>query len=295
MKQLLLACCAALAVTFVNVSAEPSLLRPAQIIPPTNPQASVFQFVGATEVEVAYSRPGMKGRKVFGALVPFDQVWRTGADNATRIRFSTAVKVEGADVPPGTYELFTIPRAGRWTVMLQNMNQQWGSYAYDSENDVARMDVTPARLQQPVETFTIGFGDLTARSAIMNIDWDRTRVPVRIEVDVVAQVVPQIEAAMQADEKKPYFRAAMFYYENGLDIDKAAEWITAAVAANPQHIGMLHRQALILAKQGNKTGALEAARTSLAGAATSPPELKAEYTRLTQALIERLTARGAGK
>jgi hypothetical protein len=295
MKQLLLACCAALAVTFVNVSAEPSLLRPAQIIPPTNPQASVFQFVGATEVEVAYSRPGMKGRKVFGALVPFDQVWRTGADNATRIRFSTAVKVEGADVPPGTYELFTIPRAGRWTVMLQNMNQQWGSYAYDSENDVARMDVTPARLQQPVETFTIGFGDLTARSAIMNIDWDRTRVPVRIEVDVVAQVVPQIEAAMQADEKKPYFRAAMFYYENGLDIDKAAEWITAAVAANPQHIGMLHRQALILAKQGNKTGALEAARKSLAGAATSPPELKAEYTRLNQALIERLTARGAGK
>jgi hypothetical protein len=295
MKQLLLACCAALAVTFVNVSAEPSLLRPAQIIPPTNPQASVFQFVGATEVEVAYSRPGMKGRKVFGALVPFDQVWRTGADNATRIRFSTAVKVEGADVPPGTYELFTIPRAGRWTVMLQNMNQQWGSYAYDSENDVARMDVTPARLQQPVETFTIGFGDLTARSAIMNIDWDRTRVPVRIGVDVVAQVVPQIEAAMQADEKKPYFRAAMFYYENGLDIDKAAEWITAAVAANPQHIGMLHRQALILAKQGNKTGALEAARKSLAGAATSPPELKAEYTRLNQALIERLTARGAGK
>jgi hypothetical protein len=111
----------------------------------------------------------------------------------------------------------------------------------------------------------------------------------------VAQVVPQIEAAMQADEKKPYFRAAMFYYENGLDIDKAAEWITAAVAANPQHIGMLHRQALILAKQGNKTGALEAARKSLAGAATSPPELKAEYTRLNQALIERLTARGAGK
>jgi hypothetical protein len=111
MKQLLLACCAALAVTFVNVSAEPSLLRPAQIIPPTNPQASVFQFVGATEVEVAYSRPGMKGRKVFGALVPFDQVWRTGADNATRIRFSTAVKVEGADVPPGTYELFTTSTA----------------------------------------------------------------------------------------------------------------------------------------------------------------------------------------
>lgn len=295
MKLRMLTACALLVAMVQSASAEPSLLPPAQIVPPTNPQASVLQFIGATEVEVAYSRPGVKGRKIFGELVPYEKVWRTGADNATRIRFSTPVKVGGVDVPAGTYELFTIPRPSEWTVILQRFQQQWGAYSYDPANDVARVNVKAARPADPAETFAITFNDLTSNAATMNIVWARTRVPVRIEVDVVAQVVPQIEAAMKAEGKKPYLRAAMFYYENDLDIDKAAEWITAAVEENPKHIGLLHRKALILAKQGNSEGALDAARKSMAGAATSSPDLKAEYTRLNQALIERLDGGGSGK
>jgi len=284
--------CALLATMAPGALAAPALLAPAQVVPPTNPQAYVFQFIGSTEVEVAYSRPGVKGREIFGALVPFDQVWRTGADNATRITFSTAVNVGGADVPAGSYELFTIPGASEWTVIIQKTQQQWGAYAYDPVHDVARVRVTPVPLTDPVETFTIGFGDLTADAATMNIDWANVRVPVRIEVDVVALVVPQIESAMKAEGKKPYFRAAMFYYENGLDIDKAVEWITAAVEENPKHVGLLHRKALILARQGNTAGALEAARSSMAIAATLSPALKTEYTRLNQALIDRLSSNG---
>ena len=282
---------ASLAILAAPVAGQ-SLLPPPNPVPPTNPQASILQFVGTTEVEVAYSRPGRKGRQVFGALVPWDKVWRTGADNATKIRFSTPVTIEGAPVAAGTYELFTIPGRESWTVILQESRQQWGSYSYDPANDVVRVAVKPTHAVEPVETFTITFGDLAPDAATMTIAWDDVAVPVRIGVDVVAQVVPRIEAAMQGDGPKPYFRAAMFYFENDLDIDQAAEWITAAVAENPRHIGMLHRQALILAKQGNIAGALEAARRSMAGAVGAGAELEAEYTRLNQALIDRLTGEG---
>ena len=166
----------ALLVTMAPIArAESPLLAPAPAVPPTNPQASVLQFIGPTQVEVAFSRPGVKGRKIFGALVPYEHVWRTGADNATRIRFSTPVKLGGVDVPAGTYELFTIPRPNEWTVILQKIQQQWGSYSYDSTHDVARVNVKATRLAEPAETFTISFDDLAPNAATLNIVWDHTR------------------------------------------------------------------------------------------------------------------------
>ena len=266
-----------------------SLLPPPQAVPPTNPQASVLQWIGPTTVEVAYSRPGKKDRTIFGALVPWNQVWRTGSDNATRLRVSTPIRIEGKALPAGTYELFAIPRPDRWTIIVQQSQQQWGSYAYDPVHDVLRVDVTPTHGDAVVETFTIGFGDLAPDAATMQIRWDDVVVPVRLTVDVVGLVVPTIEAAMAGDGPKPYFRAAMFYYENHLDIRKAVEYIDAAVAESPRHIGMLHRQALIHAEAGDTAGALVAARKSLAGAAQGGPELRAEYTRLNEALIAKLT------
>jgi hypothetical protein len=233
----------------------------------------------------------VKGRDVFGSLVPWNQVWRTGSDQATKISFSTDVTLNGARVPAGAYELFTIPGASEWTVIIHQNKSQWGSYSYDPANDVARTSAKPVALRDRVESFNIGVTDLTTRSATLNIEWDHIRVPVTIEVDVAAIVVPRIEAAMQAEGRKPYFLAAMFYFENHLDINKAAEWINAAVAEQPNHIGILHRQALILAAKGDTAGALVAARRSLDGAKTSPRELKDEYTRLNNALIDKLSAR----
>jgi hypothetical protein len=261
------------------------------IIPPTNPRTSLKQFVGPTEVELSFSRPSVKGRDVFGSLVPWNQVWRTGSDQATKISFSTDVTLNGARVPAGAYELFTIPGPSEWTVIIHQNKSQWGSYSYDPANDVARTSAQPVALRDRVESFNIGVTDLTTRSATLNIEWDHIRVPVTIEVDVAAIVVPRIEAAMQAEGRKPYFLAAMFYFENHLDINKAAEWINAAVAEQPNHIGILHRQALILAAKGDTAGALVAARRSLDGAKTSPRELKDEYTRLNNALIDKLSAR----
>lgn len=258
------------------------------VLPRTNPPATVTQRIGVTDVDVRYNRPSVKGRPIFGALVPFDQVWRTGSDEATTIRFADAVTVNGAPVPAGTYELFTIPGRERWVVILQRQRSQWGSYAYDATHDVLRVTATPTALAAPVESFSVTFDDVTTRTATLHLTWEQTRVPVTIGVDVVALTVPRIEAALKAEGRKPYFTAAMFYFENGLDVHKAAEWMTLALKDSPGHIGMLYRQALILEKSGDRSGAIRAARASLAGAAQSARELREEYTRLNAALLKRL-------
>jgi len=261
---------------------------PQLTLPTTSPPSTVKQRIGVTDIEITYNRPSMKGRQIFGGLVPNGQVWRTGANAATTVSFSTAVKVGGAEVPAGTYELFTIPSPTEWTVIIHQKQSQWGSYAYDSANDVARVSVVPVSLAETVESFSIGIGDLTSNTGTLDIAWDNVRVSVPIEIDVVGQLVPQIEAAMKAEGQKPYFAAAMFYFENDLDINKAAEWMAAAVEERPGRLGMLYRQGLILAKKGDKAGAISAARKSLEVAAKAGQELREEYIRLNTALIQQL-------
>jgi hypothetical protein len=263
--------------------------------PAASPAATIKQRVGLTDIEINYARPSMRGRAIFGALEPYGAVWRTGANNATRITFSTAVKFNGTEVPAGTYALFSIPDRTEWTVILNKVPGQWGSYAYDTKNDVARVKATPVPLPQPVETFAITFTDLAAgNTATLNLSWENVRVPVKVEVDVVGTLVPQIEAALAAGgDIKPmtYFGAAMFYYENGLDLKKALEWMNAAIAARPNQMWMIYRKGLILAKMGDKAGALAAAQQSLdlvKNDTQSPALLKEEYTRLNNALIASL-------
>ncbi|MGE0816867.1 MAG: DUF2911 domain-containing protein [Vicinamibacterales bacterium] len=263
----------------------------APVFPRTNPTATITQRIGVTDVTVTYNRPSMKGRTIFGALVPYGGIWRTGSDEATTIAVDTAFTLNGRPVPAGTYALFTMPGPDAWTVILDRKAAQWGSYSHRDADEVLRVAATPVRLDRPVESLTIGFDDVTARSAILHVTWERTRVPVTIGVDVVGLTVPRIEAAMRGTGRKPYFLAAMFYFENGLDLDAAAAWMAAALAESPGHIGMLYRQALILEKKGDLEGARAAARQSLAGAAATDEELKAEYTRLNAALLERLDRR----
>lgn len=258
------------------------------VVPTTNPPAVVQQRVAATDIEIRYHRPAVKGRTIFGGLVPWGHVWRTGSDSATRISFSTPVTLEGVAVDAGTYELFSIPGPSEWTVIVHEDRSQWGAYSYDAANDVARLTVRPEPLAAGVESFTIDLSDVTSSSARLNISWERTRVPVRLEIDVAATAVPQVEAALQAEGRKPYFAAAMFYFENDLDIGRAAELMALAVAQSPDHIGMLHRQALILARKGDREGAIAAAEKSLAVAESAAPQLREEYRRLNGALLEKL-------
>lgn len=235
--------------------------------PAASPICTLKQRVGLTDVEVVYSRPGIKGRSVFGGIVPYGVVWRTGANFATKITFSTPVKLEGNDIPAGTYSLFTIPGTNEWTVIINKNANQWGSFQYDSNEDLVRFDVTPTTLTDTtLETFMIEFTRIRDDSAVLMLVWDKTIVPVRLKVNVVSALVPQIEAAMAAPGKKSdifYFQAAGFYYDHNLDLNKALKWVNAALAGDSRiAFEILHLKAQILAKQGDKAGAIAAAKQS---------------------------------
>lgn len=257
--------------------------------PAPSPASTLKQRVGITDIQVDYSRPGVKGRKIFGGLETYGKVWRTGANSATKISFSTAVKLNGTAIPAGEYALMSIPGKDEWTVIINKVTGQWGAYAYDEKNDVARIKAAPVTLPGLVETFTIDIGDIRDESATLSLAWENTRVPLKLEVDVTTALVPQIEAVMaSAEPKKPYLQAAMFYYAHDLDLKKALGWINTGIAEQPEALWMIYRKGLILAKMGDKAGALAAAQQSLALAEKASGGIKDEYTRLNNALIESL-------
>jgi hypothetical protein len=257
--------------------------------PQASPMGTVSQRVGLTDIQVTYHRPGAKGRIVFGGLVPYDHVWRTGANEATKISFSTPVKLNGTDIPAGTYELFTIPGKDEWTVIIHKNMSQWGAYTYDAKNDVARVKSKPVALTNGVETLSISFNDLRDESATLNIAWERVRVPVTLTVDVKSVLVPQIEAVMASGgDKLPYFDAAMYYFTNDLDLKKALAWMDAGLAANPGAFYMVYRKGLIQEKMGDKAGAIASAKLSIEGANKASGAVKEEYIALNEALIKRL-------
>ncbi len=246
------------------LSAQPA--APTVDFPAASPACTIKQRVGLTDVEVVYSRPGIKNREIFGGLIHYGQVWRTGANAATKITFSTAVKLNGTDIPAGTYALFTIPGEDEWTIIINKGASQWGAYSYDEKADVARFKATPVGLAEQIETFTIEFNEIRDESAVMNLVWDHTVVPINIEIELTGKLMPQIEAAMTSSDKKSdgfYFQAATFYYNHGQDLHKALDWVNAGLADKPQ-IGfeLLHLKAQILAKQGDKEGAIAAAKES---------------------------------
>lgn len=267
-----------------NLSAQ----APKVAFPAASPACTLKQRVGLTDIEITYSRPSAKGRVIFGGLVPYGEVWRTGANQATKVVLSTPVKLNGTEVPAGTYGLFTIPSETEWTIILNKVPDQWGAYQYNAANDFVRFKATPEKLAQPVETFTIGLNDLRDESATLRLSWEKTLVPVKLEVDVAARLAPQIEAALAAPSGKPYDQAAMFYLDHDLDLKKAAAWIEAAIAERPGQFYLLYHKARILAKMGDKTGAIAAARQSIELAAKDNGVAKVEYTRLNEALIASL-------
>jgi hypothetical protein len=262
---------------------------PKVAFPQVSQKCVLTQTVGVTDIEITYFRPAVNGREVFGQLEPYGVVWRTGANNATKIKFSTPVKFGGKEVAAGEYALFSIPGASEWTVILNQATGDWGAYKYDEKNDVVRVTTTATKLTEPVESFTIEFNDVHAGWATLNLMWKNTRVPVKIENDTVAQVVKQIEAAMASDTKPGaglYDQSAMFYLYNDLDLEKAAQWEKTATEMKPTFSNIYHL-AMILEKKGDKAGAAVAANKSLelvgnAGAA------KDEYTRLNKMLLARL-------
>ena len=261
---------------------------PALEFPAASPVSTLTQRVGVTDIEVQYARPSMRGRKVFGGLEPYGVIWRTGANSATQVKFSTDVKFHGADVPAGSYAMFSIPGESEWTVILNSAAEQFGAYSYDQANDVARVTVKPIALAAPIETLAFGLSDLRSDAATLFFEWENVRVPIQITTDVVAELVPRIKAAMAGEGQLPYLSAAMFYYENDVDLDQAAAWIDEAVKAQPGAPWLSYRKGLILEKKGDNAGAMAASKMSLEAASKMSGALRDEYTRLNKTLLERL-------
>ncbi len=233
----------------------------------TTPQASTTQTLkqnfGLSTIEISYSRPGVKGRTIFGDLVPYGKVWRTGANQATTITFGDEVMIGDAKVPAGKYGLLTIPEAGEWTIIISKQTDVTSPDAYKQDQDVVRVQAKPFPLPMSIETFTISVDDVKSNSCNIGIMWDRVYLMFAVTTDVDSKVMKQIDNTMNKDNK-PYYTAAQYYYDNGKDLNQALAWINKATEASPEGQPWVHTlKTRILAKLGKKSEAIAAANNAI--------------------------------
>lgn len=228
-------------------------------VPAPSPLQTVKQAFGLSEISIEYSRPSMKGRVVFGNLVPFGKVWRTGANGATKITFGDDVKIDGTALTAGTYAIYTIPNKDSWEIMFYKDLTLGGNVAeYKKENEVAKLVVKTKALSEKMECFTIDISDITGNTANINFSWESTKVSFAVSTDIDAKIMKSIETNV-INDNRPYFQAASYFYETGKDLIKANEWIDKAIASNPKAYWMVMLKAKIQAKQNDKKGAIASA------------------------------------
>lgn len=233
--------------------------------PQPSPFQEIEQKVGLTDVKLQYSRPSMKGRSIFGGLVPYDKMWRTGANANTTISFSHPVNIGKQQLPKGTYAIFTKPGMNSWEIYLyadtgnRGLPPEW-----DDSKVVASYKARVETLSRPVETFTLSFDQLTNNSVSLGFTWENTYVSLPIGFPTDALVSASIDRVMGGPTANDYYSAAVYYLESGNDINKAKTWIDKAIELREQPAFWYHRQqALIYARSGDKAGAIKAARRSL--------------------------------
>ncbi|MFY0255700.1 DUF2911 domain-containing protein [Chitinophaga sp. 30R24] len=252
--------------------------------PAPSPTQTIKQDFALSAVELSYSRPLKNGRVIMGDLVPYNKVWRTGANSATIITFGEDVKFGGVPVKAGKYGLLSIPGQQSWTVILTSSLDVTSPAAYKAENDIARVKVTPVAMPFSQESFTIEFETVTANSMVLSINWDKTKVPVVITADIDGKIMSQLNEAMLSD-KKPYFQAALYYFENGKDLNKAVEWVNEAANQAPDAFWVWYQKARINAKAKNNAVAKEAALKSIELATTAKND---DYVALNKKLLANL-------
>ena len=236
--------------------------------PRFSPATEIKQMVGLTEIEVKYSRPSMRGREVFGNLVPYDKIWRTGADNSTKISFDTDVIISGKTIQSGTYSIFSIPDKESWEIILYSDVELWGVPRDWSENKIvfsSMFDVKKLKKSNTVETFTISFNDLTNKDVNMSISWENTSVDIKIEVPTRSMVESDINKVLSDNPKSSdYYAAAVFYRQENINLDKALEWMNKAIEMNESpRFWQYRQQSLIMAANDKFADAVDAAKKSL--------------------------------
>ncbi|PWG81528.1 DUF2911 domain-containing protein [Pararcticibacter amylolyticus] len=249
--------------------------------PAPSPTQSISQDFALSNISVSYSRPAMKGRTIFGDLVPYGEVWRTGANSPTKIKFGEDVTVNGKAVSAGEYALYSIPGNDQWTFILSKKLTLWGSIGYSEADDLVRFTAVPQHLPFDIENFTILFANQTANSIDVQLLWANVMVGFNVKADIDQKILASIETAMQG-EKKPYFQAASWYYEKGLDLDKALSWVNEAVKAQPDAYYIEHLKAKIQLKKGDKKGAIASANSSMKKAEA---QKNPDYVALNKKLI----------
>lgn len=230
--------------------------QPAPDLPQPSPKARVEQRVGVTDFAVSYSSPGVKGRPVFGALVPYGELWRTGANSATTLQSSRDFTFGGVHVPAGTYALYTIPGKDEWAVILNSNATAAGTRDYDEKKNIARITVKPA--DSPFrERMTFIFSDTTDDSSRLDLEWDKLRVSVPITVDTKAYAAANIDSSLN-DAWRPHWASARYLLDTGGDLSKALGYVDTSIAIKPTWWNNWVK-AQILAKQGKRSDAIAAA------------------------------------
>jgi Protein of unknown function (DUF2911) len=253
-----------------------------QITPQPSSSQTITQGFGLGSISITYSRPNAKGRKVFGYVEPYDKVWRTGANWATVIKFSDDVTMEGNKVPAGEYGLFSIPGENQWTIVLSKNAKQWGAYAYNQKDDYLRFTVKPVKLQQLVETMTLQFENMYPTSGELHLLWENTALAIHLTCDIDSKVMARIDSAMKTD-KKPYYDAVIYYWNNNKDMSQALLWANELekIPGMPPMVAKLWK-ARVLLKKGDKSAAVTTAQEGIKAATEGKSD---EYVRLNTEVI----------
>ena len=241
---------------------------PARISAPApSPSSTLKQKVGLTDVTVKYSRPGMKGRTIFGDLVPYGKTWRTGANANTTVTFSTDVTIADGNVAAGTYALYSVPNKDSWEIMLYSDNENWGNpKEWDDAKVVAKAKVNVTKMPMKIESFTITVDDLTNTSGVLGLLWEDVYVGLPFTVPTDKGVMASIEEVMKGEPNdRAYYDAAQYFMSANKDVNQAKAWIDKAVemTKDKPKFWYLRQQSLIHAKAGSKETAIAAAKESL--------------------------------
>ena len=255
-------------------------------MPAASPTFELKGTVGLTEVKVVYSRPSAKERKVAGNLIPFNEVWRTGANASTKISFSEDVKLNGNALPAGDYALYTLFTEEKATIILSKNLKLWGASGYDEADDALRFEVPVKHPSSHYETFTISFSDFTSNSANLNMKWEHTKAMFKIESEVDSKVMADIKANVidsTPENAGVYFQAASYYYETERDNKTALSWVNKAIeGSDKEQYWVFHLKAKLLARLGKKAEAIKTAKKGIELAKTGQ---NPDYVRLNEQLI----------
>lgn len=252
-------------------------------LPEASPTQTITQNFGLGKIELSYSRPSVKGRRIFGDFIEYGQVWRTGANSNTIVKFSDPVTIEGKTMEAGTYSLYTIPNVDFWWLVLNRSTKNWGTDGYNDSLDVLKIRVLPGKTKTKTETLSFQFEDMEPGSCKLVMNWDRTRIEVPIQNTFKQTVSRQLDTELQG-EKKPYWVAAQFYNEYENEPAKAYPFVVKATDENPKAYWMWLYRARLEKKLGRKNEAVSSAEkaSGLATAAKNGTYVKMSNELLTE-------------